>query len=166
MSGHGKVKVGIVLQITAMVMLLCLPHLPFLTPSLSVRGQPGRCAMDHRICGCAPERIASRTCCCFRSMKVSEVSAKHGQCALNAKPHEHPNQADATPPVHRLSCKTCGQDPRTIPNVTSDMKYLCSTQVPLPMDRSAPCDILPMGDSYLNPSMEPQVPPPKISILV
>lgn len=165
-NGHGNVKLGVALQIAAMVMLLCLPHLPFLTHALGVHAQPGRCAMDHRICGCAPERIASRTCCCFRNMKATETSVEHGQCDLRAKHHEQ-HDLDNTPAAsHRLSSLPCGRDPQMTPHVKLEIKYLRSAQAPLPTYGSAPYNELPRGDNYLNPSLEPPVPPPKISIFV
>jgi len=87
-KGHGKATSGIVLQITAMIMLLCTPHLPLLAHALAVRVQPGHCFMDHRLCGCSPERIAARTCCCYRNMKSSETSIQPGSCDIQARVHE------------------------------------------------------------------------------
>jgi hypothetical protein len=166
-GGHGKRTVGIALQIAAMVMLLCTPHLPLLARGLAVPAQPGRCAMDHRLCGCAPERIASRTCCCFRNMKSAETSGKPGFCDLRAKVHEHPDLDNDTPPASpRLISLPCGKDPQTISQVTSEMKYLRSARAPLPTDRSALRNPLLRRDSYLGPSLEPPVPPPKISFFV
>jgi hypothetical protein len=167
MNGHGKGKAGITLQIAIAVMLLCMPHLPLLVGTDGVQVQPKRCAMDHRLCGCAPERIASRTCCCFRNMKFAEKSVEPGHCLLQAKAHEEPGpDADASAASCRLSSLPCGQDPQMISHATSEMKYLCSARAPLPMDRSAPYNTPPCGDGYLGPSLEPPVPPPEISILV
>jgi hypothetical protein len=165
-SCRSRRKVGVALQITAMVMLLCTPHLPLLAHSLDARLQPGHCAMDHRICGCAPERIATRTCCCFRNMKHAAASVKPGFCHL-AKAHAEPDTDNDTPPAsHKLSSLPCGSKPQMISQVTSEMKYLRSIRVPLPMYRSAPHNIPSGRDSYLSPSLEPLVPPPKISIFV
>ena len=167
MSGHGKGKVGVTLQIAAMVMLLCMPHLPLLARALAVHAQPGQCAMNHRICGCSPERIASRTCCCFRNMKHAETSVKPGCHDLRAKAHEQPEpDDDISPASHRLSSLPCGQEPQMISDVTSEMKYLRSARAPLPTNRSAPHNTPPRWDNYLSPSLEPPVPPPKISIFV
>ena len=166
-SSHGIRKVGVTLQIAAMVMLLWTPHVPLLVRALAVQAQPGRCAMDHRICGCAQERIASRTCCCFRNMKLAETQIAPGHCALRAKAHEQPALDGDTPPAsYRLSSLPCGHDPQMISHVTSEMKYLRSTRAPLPTHRSAPHNTPSRRDSYLSPSLEPPVPPPKISIFV
>lgn len=164
-SGHGKRKIGVALQIAAMVMLLCTPHLPLLGRALAVHAHPGRCAMDHRICGCAPERIASRTCCCFRNGKRAETSVKPGCCDLQAGAHEQSDLDDDTPPVYpRLSSLPCGQEPQMISPATGEMKYLRAARAPLPTHRSAPHINPPCEDSYLSPSLKPPVPPPKISI--
>jgi hypothetical protein len=167
MNGHDKGKVAIVLQIAAMVMLLCTLHLPLLAIALPVPAQPGRCAMDHRICLCSPEKIALRTCCCFRNMKRAETSVELRCCDLRAKPHEqHDLDEDTTPASHRLSSLPCGQDPQMISHATSKMKYVRSALAPLLTHRLAPHNTPPRGDSYLSPSLEPPVPPPKISIFV
>jgi hypothetical protein len=166
-SGHGNRTVGVILQIAAMAMLLCMPHVPLPAPALAVHSQPRRCAMDHRLCGCAPERIASRTCCCFRNMKSVETPVRSGYCDLQAKHHEQPDLDKDTPPAsHRLSCLPCGQGPQMISHATSEMKYLPSARAPLPTYSTAlHCSPL-RGDCYLGPSLEPPVPPPKISIFV
>jgi hypothetical protein len=166
-SGHGKGKIGVALQIAALVMLLCSPHLPLLARALALHAQPGRCAMDHRLCGCAPERIASRTCCCFRNGMPGEPPVKPGSCDLRAKVHEHSDLDDGTPPAsHRLSCLPCGQDPQMISQVAPEMKYMRTTWASLPVLKSGPHNTPPRWDSYLSPSLEPPVPPPKISIFV
>lgn len=163
-SSQGTLKAGLALHFVAMAMLLCLPHLPLLARALAVQAQPGQCAMDHRICGCAPERVASRTCCCFRNMKTAETSVEQGHCGLQAKCHENPDLDNDTPPAsHRLSSLPCGQDPRMITHVKPEIKYLRSARLPLPKQRSAPCNMHPLSDTYLNPSLEPPVPPPKMS---
>ena len=164
---HGKGKIGVILQIAAMAMLLCTPHLPLLAHALAVHTQAGRCAMDHRICGCSPERIASRTCCCFRNMKHAGTSVEPGHCHLQARAHEQPDLDDDTPLTsHKLSSLPCVLDPQIISHVTSEIKYLRSNQAPLPMRGSAPHKSPPRGDGYLNPSLEPPDPPPKISFSV
>ncbi len=164
-SGHGRRKVGVALQGAAMVMLLCAPHLPLLVRALAVHGQAGRCAMDHLLCGCAPERIASRTCCCFQSMKHSATTVKPGCCDLPAMAHEEANlDNDAPPGSPRLESLPCGQDPRMVSQVTSEVKYLRSARAPLPAYKSAPYKTTPHRDSYLSPSLEPPDPPPKNSI--
>jgi hypothetical protein len=166
-SGHGNGKVGVTLQIAAMVMLLCTPHLPVLARALAVPAQPGRCAMDHRICRCSPEKIALRTCCCFRNMKRAETSVKLRCCDLRAKPHEqHVLDEDTPPASHRLSSLPCGQDPQMISHATSEMKYVRSTGAPLPTHGLVPHNIPHRGDSYHSPSLEPPVPPPETSIFV
>ena len=188
--GHGKANVGVVIQITAMIMLLCTPHLPILTHALAVRVQPGHCFMDHRLCGCSPERIAARTCCCYRNMEPVETPAKHGCCDLMAKAHEPPAKAAVQPGccdlqshAHgqstpgdddngmpsaspRLCSMPCGQDSPVISPVTSEMKYLASTWAPLPTDRSSFHNTCGSGDPYLSLSLEPPVPPPKTAITV
>lgn len=167
MSGNGKGKFAIALQIAAMVMLLCTPHLPLLARALAVPAQPGRCAMDHRICRCSPEKIALRTCCCFRNMKSAKTSVKLRCYDLRAKPHEQHDLDEDTPTAsHRLSSLPCGQDPQMISHATSEMKYVRSTGAPLPTHRLVPHNIPNRGDSYHSPSLEPLVPPPETSIFV
>jgi hypothetical protein len=167
MSGHGNRKVGVTLQIATMIMLLCTPHLPLLARVLAVPAQPGRCAMDHRICRCSPERIASRTCCCFRNMKAAGTSVKLRCHDLRGKPHEqHDLDEDAPPVSPRLRSLPCGQDPQMISHATSEMKYLRSAKAPLPTHRLVPHHISPRGDRYRSPSLEPPVPPPETSIFV
>ncbi len=167
--GERNSKVGVALQIAAMVMLLCGPYLPLLARAASDHSQPGRCAMDHRLCGCSPERIASRTCCCFRSMKQSATSSKSRCCDLQANANEQGalDGDDHTPSAYpRLSSLPCGLDPQVISHATSELKYLRSTRTPLMTQRSAPHTPSAPGDNYRNPSLEPPVPPPKIFFFV
>ncbi len=96
-KSHRRKRVGVALQIAAMVMLLCTPHLPLLARALDAHARPGRCAMDHRICGCSPERIASRTCCCFRNMKAAEASVKQRCCQLRSHGSDDDTAASVKP---------------------------------------------------------------------
>lgn len=155
------------MQIAAMVMLLCMPHLPLLARTFVVPVQPKSCAMDHRICRCSPERIASRTCCCFRNMEHAETSVKLRCHDLRTKPHEQHDLDEDTPPAsHRLSSLPCGQNPQTISHSTSEKKYVRSAGAPLLTHRLLPYNISDHGDSYHSPSLEPPVPPPENSIFV
>ncbi len=191
-NDHRKKNVGVLLQIAAMVMLLCAPYLPLLAGAASIHAQRGRCFMDHRLCGCSPERIASRTCCCFRNGMKSEGSvtsescdvqtnahaqcdlategpATSGCCDVQTKAHAQCDLDDAddlpsaTP---RLSSLPCGLDPQMISHAASELKYLRSTRGPLPAQLPAPHAPSPQGDTYQNPSLEPSVPPPKIFFFV
>ena len=166
-SGHGRRTAGIALQLAAMAMLLCAPYLPLLAHGASIHAQPGRCAMDHRLCGCSPVRIASHTCCCFRNMKQAEASAKHGCCPLQG--HGAPRQTDLDSDSDdissifpKLSSLPCGLDHQVISHAASELKYLLAARAPLPTQMSASHNPSPSGDNYLNPSPEPPVPPPKI----
>lgn len=156
-------KIGVALQVAAMVMLLSMPHLSLLARTQAVHAQPGRCAMDHRICGCSPERIASRICCCFRNMRTAATAVEPGHCDLRAKPHEHPDSGKEPPPASpRLTCLPCGQDSQVIGHAATEMKYLRSVRALVSTHRTAPLDTPLCEYSYLGPFLEPPVPPPKI----
>ena len=186
-GGQGNRKAGVALQLAAMVMLLSAPYWPVLARALDLHARPGQCAMDHRLCGCSPERIASRTCCCFKNGMRAEPSGApghadleanaHGQCPLHdagvhrqgdlqeAKAHEERNllKDNASPSSPVLSCLPCGRSPETILHTAADLKYLSSARAPLAALGATSHHLPQRDDGYLNPSLEPPVPPPKIS---
>jgi hypothetical protein len=167
MNRCGRGKIGITIQIVALVILLCLPYLPLLANALTVHGRPRHCSMDHRICGCSPERISSRTCCCFRNMKSGKTPIKHGLFDWRTKAHNHCELNHHNPPVsYELSSLPCVSDPQMISHTTSEMKYLLSIRGTLPTHRAVPHNQLKRRHSYIRPSLEPHTPPPKKSIFV
>ena len=168
--GFGRGRIAIALQIVAMLMLLCLPHMPLLSRALGAHMRSGGCAMDHRICGCSPERIASRTCCCFRNMKAHAPSVKPRQCPLQShSSHDGPDLDEAvvddiatSHTSHRLASPPCGTGPQMISHTAGELKYLRLTWAQLPALRSEPCCPPVRGDGYVSPSLEPPDPPPNI----
>lgn len=65
---HGVVKT---ICIAVQLMALLLVQGYFLTPALLKLAKPavaGKiCSGNHQLCGCPPDRIANKTCCCFRT---------------------------------------------------------------------------------------------------
>ena len=61
------------------------------------------CHQDHRLCGCAPERIATKTCCCFRSV---------ASCCLTETQDEECQTAPAGESTgrHELTSSPCGSE--------------------------------------------------------
>ena len=81
----------------AIVQLLAIALLQshFLAPVyrqmfLSQGSTPKECHQDHRLCGCSPERVATKSCCCFRvtpSCCLSEQKDEECQSAQTGERH-------------------------------------------------------------------------------
>lgn len=86
----------IVRWLTLIVLLIGFcPLLPLATLSKSfARTLTGECAGDCAICGCAPERSAARTCCCWQkrlhTRHAEEPPDQGGSCCQKSRPAPAP----------------------------------------------------------------------------
>ncbi len=67
------------IQLLAIILLQLPTILPLLSKAFSFHPRGSVCYHDHRLCGCSPERIANRTCCCFRNAELPPMTVDRGQ---------------------------------------------------------------------------------------
>ena len=67
------------------------------------------CRHDHRLCGCSPERIAARTCCCCQTAPVKGVFELTDKTTEAGRHHSCCNRT--TSPKRYLSAIPCGSRP-------------------------------------------------------
>lgn len=119
-----------------------------------------KCFGNHLLCGCAPERIAARNCCCFENahsccLKAMSVAADE---YLASKTHEKAR--------HGISSLPCGGYTDTFTELSEKVKFLTAG-----FDISPP-EVVHTSHHVWLPSappdrhLEPPVPPPRLSASV
>lgn len=94
---------GMLLAAYLMITVSPLAHLA-LGPATGPRAVIGECSSDCGICGCSPELMASRTCCCWQK-RMKENERHHGH-----EDHEagHRKQERHTKTELSYGCCPCG----------------------------------------------------------
>lgn len=93
-------------QLLAIILLQLPTFAPLLVKAFSFHPRGSVCYHDHRLCGCSPDRIANRTCCCFRNAESSAVTVDRGQ-EYDDDSCCHHEQHTSTP-RHLLTMMPCG----------------------------------------------------------
>jgi hypothetical protein len=180
-------KTGAIVQIVLLLMMQAVTVAPGLARSLQLHKTIAHCTGDHVQCGCAPARVASRTCCCFQNQRAQQAARpaipscckKTGSIALPsslaaqpapestqlvADDTEHENALDRTAQI--ISSLPCGSDERIITAASDGLKFIRPNQLrfvaaaPLPQSYSARQIVL------LSRPLEPPDQPPKITFPV
>jgi hypothetical protein len=157
-------KTAAILQIVVMLLLQFSAVAPGLARSLNNRTQLAHCSGDHARCGCSPERIASRSCCCFQSKRLDPEHnepkpVKHSCCKTEASAEMPDSHDDDDRLIPAISSIPCGSDSRFIAASAENIKFispslLCLTPVPT-VALHFPNDCKTYTSRYLAPPDQP-----------
>jgi len=142
------------LPFLALLLILASPLLPAMARILEAHHVDGECRGDHRLCGCAPARIANNTCCCAKPATPS-CCVVSGQ----EKNADQPVSEDGWP-IRALSTLPCGDgEPATL---AAGEPWLPAPAGPQPSAGSGYTAYLPAAPTAKpSPSLQPDVPPPQ-----
>jgi hypothetical protein len=159
-------KFGAFLQLAILLLVQFYAVAPGLARSLHHHATVGQCTGDHVKCGCAAERIASRSCCCFQSKRVSSAQLGKDCCKKPAQAERHLDKdggLDRSVPA--FTSIPCGGDPAFSPTATESVKFLKpylvhATSVPVFTGQ-----YFSQHHSLISRYIDPPVPPPQLSTL-
>jgi hypothetical protein len=158
-------KFGAFLQLAILLLVQFYAVAPGLARSLHHHASVGQCSGDHVKCGCAPERIASRTCCCFQSKRAD--SAAKDCCkkpAAAAGSHlDKGGDLDRSIPV--FASIPCGGDPAFSPTAAESVKFLKPYLVHAPSVHVFTGQYFSPYHSLMSRYIDPPEPPPQLSTL-
>lgn len=130
---------------------------PFAAHARGLKGE-GRgisCSGDCTLCGCAPARSETRTCCCWLSIK----SAEHLHADTPPECCRKDEGQRESVPV--LSVLPCGKNDPADPVTGTDPSIIVAHLSPPPVPRSTDhCPDLPPNPP-LDPFLDPPSPPPE-----
>jgi hypothetical protein len=157
-------KFGAVVQLVVLLIVQISTVAPGLARALQHRALVGLCRGDHRICGCQPDRVAARSCCCFLNKRPHPD--RRSCCVDPARAGKLPSTAhdfDRSTPA--LSSLPCGGDPSFTSYGMEPIKFIRPRQlqeisVPVLATLRAP-EIY----RFLSRNGDPPDPPPKLSSL-
>jgi hypothetical protein len=114
----------------------------------------GQCRGDHRLCGCAPARIASNTCCCA-------TAAIPSCCAIAVQEHSDDRPASAEDLLTRMiSSLPCGDgEPVTLAAGDPWLPAPAGPELAAGSGFTAYLPAVPTAKP--SPSLQPDVPPPQ-----
>jgi hypothetical protein len=146
-------RAAAVTQVTALLFLQIYAALPafghFVAP-----GRAGAvCRGDHRLCGCPLERIANRTCCCFKSSEMAASGMEHHK--MESLP------VSEIAPLARFVCPPCGAQPNFIFTSLEKIKFLRFAATPEGPDFLVGFNLSLFWNRFQSRSNEPPDPPPK-----
>jgi len=149
--------VGAIVQLLAIVVLQSYFWAPVYRQMFLSKGTVKQCHRDHQMCGCSPERVATKTCCCLRVVP---------SCCLS----EHKQEGDITvqsreaSPIQKISNSPCGSETFSAAISLDKLKFvfpdcfILSSQKP--SANSFPILTVEVPERFL----EPPDPPPRLSI--
>ena len=146
------------LQLVALLLILASPLLPAVARTLASHHGSGECRGDHRLCGCAPARIANNTCCC-------SATAKPSCCVVSGQGEsdDHPTPEE-DPLTRMLSTLPCGDgEPATL--VAGDPWLPAPPGPEFSAGTGFSVYLTAAPTAKPSPSMQPDFPPPRPSIL-
>lgn len=101
LSEHPKYLAAALCQLLAVAILQSYFLLPVWRQLMPSHASTAVCRGDHRLCGCSPERVAARTCCCLRPPSCN--------CQDHALPErEDPDRTDTADTRPALRSAPCG----------------------------------------------------------
>jgi hypothetical protein len=158
-------KLGAILQLAVLLLVQFNAVAPGLARSLQHHQMTGNCCGNHVRCGCSPERIASRSCCCYLKGQVESALAEKPACCGKSASKEkvRGGSGDLERLTAALSSIPCGNDSAIAPP-TENVKFLGvypSSVVPVAMIAGG---FLSSYCSYLSRYIDPPEPPPKPSL--
>lgn len=156
---------GVLVQLIALFSL----HLGEMAPRVATLARstvhPMVCRGVHAECGCSPERIASRTCCCYERFFPCCVETRNqaGQTEahedLGAEPREDRS-------AHAFSVPSCGGAAKDFGPAGDTTDLAKSEPPPLPRTKAAAAASPPGFAAPPDRTLEPPDPPPKASLTV
>ena len=152
-SSQFKKRAAAVIQVTALLLLQVYSVLPVFGYYIAPVRRAAVCHGDHQLCGCPLERIANRTCCCFKSSEMAMSRIDHH------KTESMPN-LDMRPSA-RLSSPSCGSQQDLSSVSLEKIKFLRFEATP---ERPAFLLVFKLsvsGSTFQTRSNEPPDPPPK-----
>jgi len=142
------------LPLLALLIILASPLLPAMARILEVHHTDGGCRGDHRLCGCAPARIANNTCCCARPSTPS-CCAISGQKKNADQPVSEEGRR-----VRILSTLPCGDgEPATLAAGDPWLPEPAGSELSAGSGFTAYLPAAPTAKP--SPSLQPDVPPPQ-----
>lgn len=143
-----------VIQVTALLLLQVYSVLPVFGHFVAPVSHGAVCRGDHRLCGCPLERIANRTCCCFKSsaMVMGMVEGHH---KMESLPKSEANR------WARFVCPPCGNQPDFVSVSLENIKFLRFAAISEGPDFFWIPNLRGSGDTFRTRSTEPPDPPPK-----
>jgi len=160
-------KFGAVLQLAVLLLVQFSAVAPGLARSLHHAVAVGHCCGDHVKCGCSPERIASRTCCCYQNKRMNAFSSEKRSCC-SMKSCSMEGHSDAADDLDRskpaVSSIPCGCDPNYSPVSVENLKFLKPYLLHVASVPTFTGQYLSMRLSFLSRYTDPPDPPPRLSI--
>ena len=150
-----KNRAAAIIQITVLLLVQVYFFLPAFGDFISSVNHGSICCGNHQLCGCPLDRIANRTCCCFKSSKMPRDIMDDPEMKSMAVPN-----IIRSP---RFVCPTCDNQPNLIPGFLENIKFLRFRATP-----EIPCFLLAFflplsGNIFQTWSNEPPDPPPKLT---
>jgi len=134
--------------------ILLLQYYP-IASHLGVKRAHPQCNGNHRQCGCAPERIASRTCCCFNHKPA---------CCDKDQHHDEESIAnkEKKPSSRYFSTAPCGGSPKFITASLDKIKFMRQELPKLVPVVLSVCFTASEQETFRNRFGEPPDHPPKL----
>jgi hypothetical protein len=142
-------------QLLALLVLQSYFLVPLCSQFLVSAPHGASCQHDHRLCGCSPERSASRTCCCFQSKPKCCQGKETPAAEALAKPDQRPGR-----PI--LCAIPCGSQPKLVLTSLQEIKFLQFASVPLTAQVSVTNYPALVPGTSPRRFLDPPDPPPKI----
>ena len=142
--------------------ILLLQYYPIAAHLGHKQAQP-RCNGNHVQCGCAPESIASATCCCSRknTALLRQPPTKPECCDINkVEVEEHVSRNDIDPATRYLSVAPCGGTAKFITASLDKLKFLCPELPTLARVKPPVCFTASLQETFISRFGEPPDPPP------
>jgi len=148
-------RVATLIQVTALLFLQAYSILPVFGDFVAPPRHGAICGGDHQICGCPLEKIANRTCCCFKSGDLAKSLMEQN------KSQTRPISAADITRMARFVSPPCGDHPDI--NIASIEKiiFLRFAATPEGPDFLSALNPAVSGDPLRTRSNEPPDPPPK-----
>jgi hypothetical protein len=152
-SSQFKKRTAAVIQVTALLLLQVYALLPGLGHFVAPVSHGAVCRGDHRLCGCPVERIANRTCCCFKSSAMAMGMMEHHQ--MNSMPGPDMNR------LARFVCPPCGSQPDFVSVSLEKIKFLRFEAISEEPHFLWVFNLSESGNTFQTRSNEPPDPPPE-----
>ncbi len=153
-SSQFRKRAAAVAQVAAILLLQVYSLLPMFGHFTSAVSHGAVCRGDHRLCGCPPERIVNRTCCCFKSLERTMNLIEHLKIKETI-PRSEINR------IARYACPPCGKEPDFVPASVQTIKFLRFAATAEGPYLPWVFNIVESGETFQTRSNEPPDPPPK-----
>ncbi len=147
-------KIALATQIAALLLVQFYGLVPSLSLAFATPHRSGLCRGNHVECGCSPERIASRTCCCYRH--------KPSCCDLDNYHGDAPAVARNTPAPPSLGTTPCGSSANFVLPSVEQLKFVLPDSYLATLPGSFFLLLFPVKETVSGRVAEPPDPPPKL----